>query len=298
MDRLSELQVFRTVADELSFARAARRLNMSPAAVTRAIARLEGRVRTSLLHRTTRAVALTDEGSVFLGRAAAVLSAFEDAERTFEERDEQPSGQIVITAPVTFGRLHVVPMLATLMAEHQLLSVRLHLVDRNVRLIEEGIDLAFRIGEPADSSLAILRLTGVRSVFVASPGYLAAHGRPANAADLRGHDLIQFEGLDRSTEWRFAGKRRSYARFKPRLVVNNADAALAAAQAGLGIARLLSYQVANPIREGHLTPVMVGIEAPALPVALLFEGRRRGSRTIRAVIDAARTYFAGIDILE
>ncbi|WP_168454173.1 LysR family transcriptional regulator [Sphingopyxis microcysteis] len=287
MDRLLTLEMFVAVASEGGFAAAARKLGSSPPAVTRGIAALEARLGTLLFHRSTRAVALTDEGTAFLEQARRILADLAGAERELRGAAAQPRGQLHVTAPVMFGRLHVLPVVGKLMAEHRELMVRMMLIDRNVRIVEEGIDVAVRIGALADSGLKAVRIGWVRQMLVASPAYLARRGAPQAMADLAQHDLIGTMGPRAAGEWQLArGKWRLDPR--PRLVLNTVDGALAAAEAGLGIANLLSYQLADALAAGRLIALLADEQPSALPVHLLFEPSRAALPAVRSFVEAMK----------
>lgn len=213
---------------------------------------------------------MTDEGTVYRGRIGPLLIELREAGKSAASANETPKGELHITAPTMFGRLHVLPVLANLLAEYPDLSVRLLLMDRNVRLIEEGIDIAVRIGPLADSSLKAIKIGAVRPVIVASPGYLAVRGAPGTASDLVHHDLIGTAGPRAASQWKFGARPR---KLPMRLTVTTVDAAVAAAEAGIGLASLLSYQVADALRTGGLIEVLAGVPQTALPVHLLFDGR-------------------------
>lgn len=295
MDRLLTLEMFVAVASEGGFAAAARRLGSSPPAVTRGIAALEARLGTSLFHRSTRAVVLTDAGAAFLDQARRILADLAGAEREIRGAEAVPRGQLHLTAPVMFGRLHVLPVVGALMAEHRELSARMMLIDRNVRIVEEGIDVAVRIGPLADSGLKAVRVGRVRQMLVASPAYLARRGAPAAVADLAGHDLIGTMGPRSTNEWQFANGRWRLGT-PPRLIVNTVDGVLAAAEAGLGIANLLSYQLAEAVDAGRLISLLADEQPPALPVHLLFEPSRARLPAVRLFVEAmkARMRMAGL----
>lgn len=295
MDRLLTLEMFVAVAGEGGFAAAARKLGSSPPAVTRGIAALEARLGTSLFHRSTRAVALTDAGVAFLEQARRILADLAGAERELRGAEAEPRGQLHLTAPVMFGRLHVLPVVGDLMAQHRELMVRMMLIDRNVRIVEEGIDVAVRIGPLADSTLKAVRIGWVRQMLVASPAYLARRGAPSRVADLAEHDLIGAMGPRATTEWQLASTRWRLDP-RPRLVMNTVDGLLAAAEAGQGIANLLSYQVAEALDEGRLISLLADEQPPALPVHLLFEPSRAGLPAVRLFIAAMtqRTRMAGL----
>ena len=296
MDRLDMLRTFVAVADQVSFAEAARRLRISPTAASRAIAALEQSLGTALLRRTTRSVRLTDEGAAYLERCRAALADLDDAALALRGAGATPGGTLVITAPVTFGRLHILPIATALLCEHPALTIELTLIDRVVRLVDEGIDVAVRIGDLSDSSLHALKVAEVRRVVVASPAYLAAHGTPASITALHDHALIAFTELDRGHEWRFGPTGKPAIRIEPRLAANTADAAIAAAIEGVGIARVLSYQAMDAIGSGSLVTLLDGFAPPAVPVHLVYQASRRASVNVRAFIDAARARFEQRDL--
>ena len=287
MDRLLTLEMFVAVASEGGFAAAARKLGSSPPAVTRGIAALEARLGTSLFHRSTRAVALTDAGAAFLEQARRILADLAGAERELRGAEAEPRGQLHLTAPVMFGRLHVLPVVGDLMAQYRELTVRMMLIDRNVRIVEEGIDVAVRIGPLVDSSLKAVRIGRVRQMLVASPAYLARRGAPTRVADLAGHELIGAMGPRATTEWQLASTRWRLDP-RPRLVMNTVDGLLAAAEAGQGIANLLSYQVADALDAGRLIALLRDEQPPVLPVHLLFEPSRAGLPAVRLFIAAMK----------
>ncbi|GAA0325288.1 LysR family transcriptional regulator [Sphingomonas oligophenolica] len=291
MDRLDMLRTFVTVADEASFAEAARRMRISPTAASRAVAALEASLGTALLRRTTRSVRLTEDGAAYLARCRAALAELDDAALALRGAGAAPGGTMVITAPIVFGRLHILPVVTQLLRDHPALSIRLTLSDRIVRLVDEGIDIAVRIGDLSDSALYAAKLAEVRRILVASPAYLAERGLPANVPALHGHDLISFAGLDAENEWRFGPAGKPAIRISPRLTVNSADAAIAAAVAGLGVARVLSYQAMDAIAAGGLIAVLDAAAPPPLPVHLVYQAGRGASVNVRAFIDAARGHF-------
>ena len=286
MDRLGTYEMFIAVAEQASFSGAARQLGLSPPALSRGIAELEARLGVSLFHRSTRAVSLTDLGAALLPRAQRLVGELADAERAVLGSQAEPRGQLYLTAPVAFGRIHVVPVVTDLIDRHPALDVRMMLIDRNVRIIEEGIDIAVRIGSLADSALKAVQIGAVRQVIVASPAYLARHGTPTDPGHLAHHRLIASTGPRGSSEWQFAGRREAPVR--PRLRVNTVDAALAAAEAGTGLGNFLSYQVADALAAGRLIEVLRPAMPKALPVSLLFEASRANLPAARAFIEAMK----------
>jgi len=286
MDRFAAYSMFLQVADRGSFTLAARALRVSPQAVTRGVAGLEAHLCVSLFHRSTRSVALTAEGEALLPRIRRLLEDLGEYEREASGAQAEPRGTLAVTAPVMFGRLHVLPVVNALVARHSRLDVSLLLHDRNVRMAEEGLDVAVRIGTPADSVLRLVRIGSVRQVIVASPDYLSKRGTPSSQQDLSRHDLIASTGPRASHEWPNVGRRREGPR--ARLSVNTVDAALAAAEAGIGLANLLSYQVADALAAGRLVEVLPNDQPEAIPVNLLIDPGRAQSAATRAFVDAVR----------
>ncbi len=279
------------MAERASFAEAARSLRVSATAVSRAVAQLESQLGVLLLRRTTRSVALTPEGEAFLERVRGALEALEDAERMVRGEDAAPRGLLVVSAPVVFGRLHALPIVAGLLASHPALKARLDLSDRNARLAEDGVDVAVRIGALADSALIAQRVWRVSRVLLASPDYLARRGVPADLADLASHDLVAFEPFTTGGEWRFGGDSKPVA-VMPRLAVTTAEAAIDAAASGLGIARVFDYQAAERLAAGALVRVLKAVEPAPDPVSLVYQARRSRDPNVRAFAEAARAYFA------
>lgn len=292
LDKIEALRAFSAIADQGGFAAAARHLRVSPQVVTRAIAGLEHELGAQLLHRTTRSVRLTEEGAAFLARCRQILSDLRDAEQQVMGARSEPHGELIVTAPVVFGRMHVVPVIATLLGRHPQLVIRLLLLDRMVNLVEEGIDVAVRIGELPDSSLRAIKISEVREVLVASPSYLEKHGAPAKPTDLQRHQLIQFMSLNGGEDWRFGPNEGQIVRVRPRLEVNSADAAITAAQAGLGITRVLSYQVSAAVASGRLRTVLGAFARPPVPVSVLMPPGRHDSVNVRSFIQGVKEYLA------
>jgi DNA-binding transcriptional LysR family regulator len=290
MDRLETMRAFVTVASLGSFTAAARQLRLSPSVVTRSVADLEGRLGLVLLNRTTRSVRLTERGEIFLQSCRHVLEDIEMAERRARGEDAEPRGSLKVAAPILFGRLNVLPIISRVLTRHPGLSIHLTLSDRNVHLADESVDVAVRIGDLADSSMMAIRLGSVSRVLVASPDYLERRGIPGSPSDLSSHDIIAFESLDATNEWRF-GPAGTLVRVEPRLTVNSADAAIAAAEAALGISRTLSYQVMASVLAGRLAPLLVGFTPEQLPVSAIYPARRIASTNLNAFVRNAREYF-------
>jgi DNA-binding transcriptional LysR family regulator len=290
MDRFESLSVFVAVADQRGFAAAARALNMSPSAVTRAVAALERHMDVRLFHRSTRAVSLTDEGAVLLDRARRILADLREAEQIAMGGRSVPRGQLYVTAPVMFGRLHVLPVINALLASHAGLNARMMLLDRNVRIIEEGIDVAVRIGALADSMLRVVTIGTVRQTIVASPAYLAEHGAPTDPAELASHHCIVGSGVRVGSTWPFGARGDDIVGVVPRLTVNGVDATLAAAEAGVGLANVLSYQSAPRIANGQLVEVLADHAPSPMPVSLLYDPGRAAMPAVRVFIAAMREH--------
>ena len=291
MDRLDEMRTFAMVAERGGFADAARHLRLAPSGVTRAVAALEARLGVVLLARTTRSVLLTEAGATYLESCKRILADIADADRLVIGETAAPRGTLMVAAPLLFGRLHVLPVISQLLRAHPRLSVRLLLSDRSAHLVDEGIDVAVRIGELPDSALRAVRISEVRRVLVASPAYLAAYGSPAAPGDLAHHQVIAFAGLEATDDWQFGGATRLSVRVAPRLVVNSADAAIAAAEAGLGITRVFSYQVAVPIAENRLSALLDRFAPAAVPVQVVYPAHRAGSANLVAFMAAMRARF-------
>jgi DNA-binding transcriptional LysR family regulator len=263
-------------------------VHRSPPAITRAVAALERHLGVTLFHRSTRAVSLTNEGAAFLDRARKIITELRDAEQLVTGGRLVPRGQLYVTAPVLFGRLHVLPVISTLLAAHDGLNVRMMLLDRNVRIVEEGIDVAVRIGHLADSTLRTVSIGAVTQMLVASPAYLAMHGKPATPSALARHHCITGGGPRAGGDWQFGLKGSASVAIIPRLFVDTVDATLAAAEAGIGIANVLSYQSAEAIAAGRLVPVLVEHAPPPLPVSLIYDAGRATMPAVRVFIEAMR----------
>jgi len=286
MDRLEAMTAFVAVAEEAGFAAAARRLALSPPSVTRAVSALERRLGARLLHRTTRTVSLTEAGARYLADCRRLLADVAAAEQQAAGLHATPEGPVSLTASVLFGRTVVAPVLFALLDRYPRITVNALFVDRVVHMYDEGIDVAVRIAELPDSELAATRVGSVRRVLCAAPGYLERRGRPGVPADLAAHDVIEFANATTAAAWRF-GDGRQAKTFAPqaRLRVNTADVAIAAAVAGRGITRVLSYMIAPALAAGSLELVLPGHEPPALPVQVVHKEAGQTSARVRAVVD-------------
>jgi DNA-binding transcriptional LysR family regulator len=294
MDRLHEIEVFIAAADAGSFAKAAARLRLSPPAVTRAISALEHRLGARVFNRTTRSLTITDVGQRFLESTRRVLTDLGNAEKEAVGEAGSPQGHLTVTASVTIGRLALTPIVCNFLSQHPHISVSVLLLDRIANLVEEGIDLAVRIGPMPDSSLVARRIGTIRRVLVASPGYLARRGTPRSPADLRAHSMIAFTGLMPNREWRFLdGRVGKSVSFVPRLEINDAVAAIAAAEMGDGITIALSYMIASHVREGRLVTVLDEVTPPPVPVHLVYPQNRLIASKLRAFVDFATPRLRG-----
>ncbi len=288
MDRLDAMTAFVAVADSKGFATAARRLGLSPSAVTRLVAALEERLSIRLLQRTTRSVTLTDAGERYLARARRILADVGEAEDAAQAERTEPTGRFVVTAPVMFGRMNVAPALSTFLARHPAVSGELTLSDRVANMVEEGIDVAVRIGNLEDSSLFVRKVGETRRVLIASPKYLAKHKKLRAPSDLvtHGHALIQCTAISPSPSWRFAASRdREDVAFTPSFVTNSADVAIAHAEHDGGLTLVLAYQVIDAVRAGRLHVVLPDLEPPPLPIHLVYPTTRLLSAKVRAFVE-------------
>jgi DNA-binding transcriptional LysR family regulator len=286
MDRIDAMQAFVTVADLQGFAPAARRLGLSPPAVTRLIAALEERLGARLLQRTTRSVTLTDAGARYLERARRILADLEEAEESVEGERTRPGGRLVISAPVGFGRLHVSPVLTAYLRRYPEVGADLRLSDRMINLVEEGVDLAVRIGHLPDSSLVARHVGQMRRIVVASTDYLKARGEPQRPADIAAHDTIQFGAMSAAPDWRFVEDGQEIRISpSPRFSSNSADAAIQYAEAGGGLTRVLAYQAAASLKAGRLKIVLAKFEQPPLPIHIVYPTSRLLSAKVRTFID-------------
>jgi DNA-binding transcriptional LysR family regulator len=286
MDRIDAMQAFVAVADLKGFAPAARKLGLSPSGMTRLIAALEDRLGARLLQRTTRSVALTDAGSRYLERVRRILGDIEEAEAAAEGERMRPSGRLVVSAPVGFGRLHVSAVMSAFLKRYPEVSGELRLEDRLVNLVEDGVDLAVRIAQLPDSSLVARHVGEMRRIVVASHGYLKQRGEPKRPEVIASHQTIQFGAMTAAPEWHFVEDGRDIGVISaPRLVTNSADAAIQYAEQGGGLTRVLAYQAADAIKAGRLRIVLQKFERPPLPIHIVYPTSRLLSAKVRAFID-------------
>jgi len=286
MDRIDAMQAFVAVADLQGFAPAARKLGLSPSGVTRLIAALEQRLGARLLQRTTRSVTLTDIGTRYLERARRILADVEEAEGSAQDERTRPSGRLVVSAPVGFGRLHVSPVMSAYLKRYPEVSAELRLADRIVNLVDDGVDLAVRIGHLPDSSLVARHVGEMRRIVVASSGYLRQRGEPETPEAIASHETIQFGAVTAPPDWRFVEDGREIrVACTPRFTTNSADAAIQYAEQGGGLTRVLAYQAAEAIKAGRLTTVLAKFEQPRLPIHIVYPTSRLLSAKVRTFID-------------
>jgi DNA-binding transcriptional LysR family regulator len=286
MNRLDAMSILVAVVDAGSLSAAARLLDMPLTTVSRKVAELEAHLNTRLLHRTTRQLSLTEAGISYVAACRRILEEIGEAERAATGEYAQPKGELVVTASELFGRLHVVPVVAEFLAHYPEIGVSLVLTDRVVHLMDEHADAAIRIGQLPDSTLMATGVGTVRRVVCASPDYLAAHGVPARPQDLAAHACVTFEVLASMRAWVFgSGKSALSVPVRSRLTVNTAQAAIAAATLGVGLVRVLSYQVADAVRAQSLRIVLEEFESAPLPVSLVHTGQAPLPLKLRAFLD-------------
>jgi DNA-binding transcriptional LysR family regulator len=290
MDRLEAMSLLVTVAESGSLSAAGRKLGVPLPTVSRKISELEAHLGARLLTRSTRRLALTDAGAAYVAAAKRILEEVSEAERAASGEHAAPRGDLVITAPVVFGRLHVLPVIAEFLSRWPEIDVRLVLSDRNLHLIDDRIDVAVRIGALADSALTSTRVGAVRRVVCGSPAYFAAQGVPKRPEDLSTLTAVTFEPLSSSERWIFPdpkSKREHAVQVRSRLTVNTAEAAIDGAAAGLGVTRVLSYQVAQPVLDGKIEIVLADYEPAPAPVSLVHGQQGLTPLKVRMLLDFA-----------
>lgn len=286
MDRLHEIEVFVAIAEAGGLSRAATRLRLSPPAVTRTLASLEDRLGVRLFNRTTRSLTITEAGQRLLERSRRILADIEDAETDLAGEATVPRGHLTVTASVTFGRAILAPIICDFLRDHQEITISAVFLDRVTNLVDEGFDIAVRIGDLPESGLIARKVGSVRRLLVASPTYIQQHGSPASPGDLGRHSLIAFTGLMPLREWRHISVSKPQSTtLTPAFEVNDALAALQAAEAGHGIAPALSYMVADQLRDGRLVEVLAENSLLPVPVNILHSGARHVAPKVRAFID-------------
>jgi DNA-binding transcriptional LysR family regulator len=288
MDRLEAMSILVAAAEAGSLSAASRMLSVPLPTVSRKIAELEAHLNTRVLIRTTRKLTVTDAGVAYIAACKRILEQVNDAEYSASGEYSEPKGDLVIAAPIVFGRLHVLPVIAEFLAAYPEINVRLVLSDRNAHLIDDHIDAALRIGPLPDSSLVSTRLGSVRRVVCGSPNYFKTHGVPKIPADLLPLAAVTFDTIGSSESWTFRvpGSKADFdVPVHSRLSVNTAEAAADAAVAGIGVTRVLSYQVADRVADGVLQIVLSSFEPEPLPVRLVHAGRALQPLKLRAFLD-------------
>lgn len=288
MDKLDSMTVFLSVVEAGSFSAAGRKLGMPLATVSRKVSDLEAHLKARLLNRSTRLLTLTDPGRDYVVACKRMLDDLNEAERAISGEYTMPKGELIITAPLVFGRVHVLPVITEFLATYPDVDVRLIQSDRVAHLLEDHIDLAVRIGELPDSSLQATRVGMIRRVVCASPNYFSQHGTPEQPTQLREHRCITFDGLMSSNAWGFPiDGVDTFVPVHSRLIVNTAEAAIDAAIADAGITRVLSYQMQTAQNAGLLAVALHAFEPEPVPVSLVFSHQRRLPLKLRAFLDFA-----------
>ena len=288
MDRVLAMSTLLAVADQGSLSAASRALGVPLSTISRRVADLEAHLGTSLINRASRRIELTDTGQTYVAACRRLLTDLEEMELTAAGEYRTPRGELTITAPIVFGRLHLLPVVTAFLGVHPDINVRLTLADRVFDLVDEHVDVALRIGDLPDSTLRAVRVGDVRPLTCASPDYIDQRGAPKTPNDLKRHDCVTFGGLTSTPDWTFAsGKSLIRLQVRSRLAVNTAEAAIDAAIASVGITRVLSYQVALAVRSGKLAVVLKAFEPAASPVSLVHPGQSRMPLKTRAFLDFA-----------
>lgn len=286
MDRLEAMTTLLAVVDAGSFSGASRRLRVPVTTVSRRVAELERHLRTQLLQRTTRKVTLTDAGAPYVASCRRMLEELEAAERAAAGEYQSPRGALTVTAPLVFGRMHLVPVIAEFMAQFGDIRLRCRFHDRVLDLQNERIDVAIRLGQLPDSRLRARRLGTVRRVVCASPDYLSRRGEPRELAELEGHECVGFYGFDPPGQWWFATREGPVAvPIRSRITFDTIEAAIDAGIAGMGLIRVFSYHIRPAVRAGVLREVLAGFAPEGVPVHILHGGEEMVPLKVRAFVD-------------
>ena len=289
MDRLKAMTILVAAAETGSLSAASRQLRTPLATVSRLMAELEVNLNVRLLHRGHRKMVLTDAGRAYVASCRRILEEIMEAERTASGEYRSPQGELIVSAPAVMGRSHMLPIVEEFLDAYPEIKVRLQLTDRHVNFVEEHVDVALRIGELADSSnLIAVRVGLIRAILCASPGYLDRRGKPEKPVDLEKHDCVVHESHPTTHHWQFfgAGPPQTIA-IRSRLSVNLAEAAVAAALDGVGIARVLSYLIDDLVRAGSLTPLLEAYEPAPIPAHVVYPSQRQATLKLRAFLDFA-----------
>jgi len=293
MDRVAAAELFVRVVDAGSFSEAARQLQRTPSAVSKAVAAFEDHLGVRLLQRTTRKLSLTGEGRQFYERCRAAIGELEEAERAVRDSADAPRGLLRVTAPVTFCHYQLAGLLPDFLARYPGIRLDLDVTDRLVDLVEEGIDVGIRLGGSADDGLIRRRLADNHRLLCASPAYLARHGTPERPEDLAGHNCLAFSAHDTLNDWPFmVPEGRVLRRFDGNVLANNGETLLALALQGVGIARLSAFMAAGAIGDGRLVEVLPNFVRDTSPtIYVLYPSRRHLSAKVRAFVDTLVTAF-------
>jgi DNA-binding transcriptional LysR family regulator len=288
MDRIEAMSTFLAAVEAGSLSAASRKVGMPLATVSRKVSELEAHLRTKLINRTSRRLTLTDAGRSYVTGCKRILEDLEEIERAAAGEYAAPRGDLVITAPIVFGRLHVLPVVADFLTVYPDIDIRIVLADRVLNLHEDAVDIAVRIGALPDSSLIATRIGTIRQIICGSPGYFAAKGTLKSPEELRHHDCVTFDGLMSPAGWKFVidGSPVTVA-VRSRLVVNTAEAAVDAATMSLGVTRVLSYQAADALHAGRLALALEEFEPAPWPVSLVYAGQGLLPLKVRAFLDFA-----------
>ena len=297
MDRVQSLEVFIAVAEAGSFAGGARAVGLSAPSATRGINALEERLGARLFTRTTRRVRLTDVGQAYLEDARHILAQLQAADDAAAGTAANPVGRLRITCSNEFGRIYVAPILTDFLDVYEDVSVDVLMVDRIVNMVEEGFDIAVRIGPLPPSGLAAVRVGRVRRVICGAPAYFERHGIPQTPADLPSHQIVSAAPVSPVSEWRFGADGQNVVRLKPRLTLSSVAAGIAVARQGWGLCRVLSYQIGPDLEKGALQLVLEDYEPDPLPIHLVHVEGRRAPAKIRSFIDFAKDRLRSVSVL-
>ncbi|WP_338641420.1 LysR substrate-binding domain-containing protein [Burkholderia pyrrocinia] len=297
MDKLRCIETFIEIAERGSLTAAAVALDTSLPTTVRRLAELEENLGVRLFNRTTRRIHLTDEGHRYLPVCKMALGQLEEAEEALINAKAIPAGKLVVTAPVLFGRLHVAPLITQFMRAHPELAVELLLLDRNIDMIDEGVDVAVRIGHLTDSNLHGVNVGFLKRVLCASPEYLKLNGTPRHPEALNAHALIRFSGRSVLSEWQFRDSGQAFTvRQAPRFTTNSVDAAINACADGLGIGAFLSYMVQASVTDDKLRPILRQFETDPIPITMLYPHSKLMSARVRSFIDFAVPHLRAKDL--
>ncbi|MEM7721649.1 MAG: LysR family transcriptional regulator [Pseudomonadota bacterium] len=297
MDRLQSLEVFVAVAEAESFAGGARAMGLSAPSATRGVNALEERLGARLFTRTTRRVRLTDVGRAYLDDARNVLAQLQAADEAAGGAATNPVGRLRITCSTEFGRIYVSPILTEFLDTYPDVTADVLMVDRIVNMVEEGFDVAVRIGPLPSSGLSAVRVGQVRRIVCAAPEYLARAGIPQTPSDLQRHQIVSATPVSPVTDWRFGPQMHQSIRLRPRLTVSSVAAAIGVAREGWGLVRALSYQVGPDLNDGTLKTVLEGYEPEPLPIHLVHVEGRRAPAKVRVFIDFAKDRLRSFSML-